>query len=50
MPMSIPPKDSVAEVIGYLKGKRTIRMAEHVERKVRNFVGHKFWAKRCSGL
>ena len=32
-------KGSVAEVIGYLKGKRPIRMAENVERKLRNFVG-----------
>ena len=44
--ISIPPKDTVAEVIGYLKGKRAIRMAEAFERKLRNFVAHKFWARR----
>jgi hypothetical protein len=30
--ISILPKDSVTEVIGYLKAKRPIRMAENVER------------------
>jgi putative transposase len=32
-------------VIGYLKGKRSIWIAQNVERKVRNFLGHKFWAR-----
>ena len=43
--MSIPPKYSVAEVIGYLKGKSSIWVAHNVERKARNFLGHKFWAR-----
>jgi putative transposase len=43
MLISIPPKYSVAEVIGYLKGKRSIWIAQSVERKLRNFLGHKFW-------
>src|SRR5271169_5731293 len=42
---SIPPKCSVAEVIGYLKGKSSIWVAQNVERKERNFLGHKFWAR-----
>jgi acetylornithine deacetylase/succinyl-diaminopimelate desuccinylase-like protein len=37
--ISILPKDSVTAVIGYLKAKRPIRMAENVERKLRNFCG-----------
>ena len=41
----IPPKYSVAEVIGYLKGKSSIWIAQNVERKLRNFLGHKFWAR-----
>jgi putative transposase len=41
----IPPKYSVAEVIGYLKGKSLIWVAQNVERKLRNFLGHKFWAR-----
>ena len=36
---------SVAEVIGYLKGKSSIWIAQNVERKLRNFLGHKFWAR-----
>jgi putative transposase len=43
--ISIPPKYSVSEVIGYLKGKSSIWIAQNVERKLRNFLGHKFWAR-----
>jgi putative transposase len=43
MLISIPPKYSVAEVIGYLKGKSSIWVKQNVERKLRNFLGHKFW-------
>ena len=43
--ISIPPKYSVAEVIGYLKGKSSIWIAQNVERKLRNFLGHKFWGE-----
>ena len=39
------PKYSVAEVIGYLKGKSSIWIAQNVERKLRNFLGHKFWVR-----
>jgi putative transposase len=45
MLISIPPKYSVAEVIGYLKGKSSIWIAQNVERKLRNFLGHKLWAR-----
>ena len=38
--ISIPPKYSVAEVTGYLKGKSSIWIAQNVERKARNFLGH----------
>jgi putative transposase len=37
MLISIPPKYSVAEVIGYLKGKSSIWIAQNVERKARKF-------------
>jgi putative transposase len=43
--LSIPPKYSVAEVIGYLNRKSSIWIAQNVERKLRNFLGHKFWAR-----
>ena len=32
-------------MIGYLKGKSSIWIAQNVERKLRNFLGHKFWAR-----
>ncbi|MDD4617049.1 MAG: IS200/IS605 family transposase [Alphaproteobacteria bacterium] len=41
----IPPKYSVAEVIGFIKGKSSIWIAQNVERKARNFTGHHFWAR-----
>ena len=37
-----PPRFWVAEVIGYLKGKSWIWIAQNVEHKLRNFLGHKF--------
>ena len=32
-------------MIGFLKGKSSIWIAQNVERKARNFLGHKFWAR-----
>jgi putative transposase len=29
----------------YMKGKSSIWIAQNVERKMRNFLGHKFWAR-----
>ena len=40
----IDPAEVLAEVIGYLK-KSSIWIAQNVERKLRNFLGHKFWAR-----
>src|SRR5665213_1217887 len=36
---------AVAQIIGYMKGKSSIWIAQNVERKMRNFLGHKFWAR-----
>ena len=45
MMISIPPKYSVAQVVGYIKGKSAIHIARtHAERR-RNFVGQHFWAR-----
>ena len=45
MLLSIPPKHSVAQVVGYIKGKSAIHIARvHFDRR-RNFVGHHFWAR-----
>jgi|HubBroStandDraft_3_1064219.scaffolds.fasta_scaffold604983_2 hypothetical protein len=35
----------VAQIIGYMKGMSSIWIAQNVERKMRNFMGHKFWAR-----
>ena len=45
MLISVPPNYSVAEVIGFIKGKSSIWIAQNVEGKARNFTGHKFWAR-----
>jgi putative transposase len=45
MLVSNPPKYSVAEAIGVIKGKSSIWIAQNVERRAKNFTGHKFWAR-----
>ena len=45
MMISIPPKYSVAQVIGYLKGKSAIHIAREFAGRKRNFVGQHFWAR-----
>ncbi len=45
MLISIPPKYSVAQVVGYIKGKSAIAIARNYQGKKRNFVGQHFWAR-----
>ncbi len=45
MLISIPPKHSVAEVVGYIKGKSAIAVARQFGGKQRNFSGERFWAR-----
>ena len=45
MVSSIPPKYSVAQVIGYIKGKSAIYIARTYVGKNRNFTGEQFWAR-----
>ena len=45
MMLSIPPKYSVAQVIGYIKGKSAIHIAREFGGRPRNFVGQHFWAR-----
>ncbi len=45
MMISIPPKYSVAQVIGYIKGKSAIHVARNFSERRRNFVGQHFWAR-----
>jgi putative transposase len=43
--ISIPPKCSVAQVVGFIKGKSAIAIARTYMGRRRNFVGHTFWAR-----
>lgn len=45
MMIAIPPKYSVAQVIGYIKGKSAIHVARTFGERKRNFVGQHFWAR-----
>ena len=45
MMISIPPKYSVAQVVGYIKGKSAIHIARTYAERRRNFVGQHFWAR-----
>ena len=45
MMISIPPKYSVAEVIGYMKGKSAIAVARQFGGRQRNFNGERLWAR-----
>ena len=45
MCVSIPPKYSLSNIVGYLKGKSAIHVFETHSRLRRNFRGHKFWAR-----
>ena len=42
--ISIPPKYSVAQVVGYMKGKSAIHIARNYMGRRRNFTGQKFWS------
>ncbi len=43
--LSIPPKYSVANTVGFLKGKSAIRIHREYFGKRRNFTGFHFWAR-----
>jgi len=45
MLIAIPPKYSVAQVVGYIKGKSAIHVAREFGGRKRNFVGQHFWAR-----
>ena len=45
MLVSIPPRYSVSQVVGYLKGKSAIHIARTFMGKPRNFTGESFWAR-----
>lgn len=43
--LSIPPKYSVANTVGFLKGKSAIRIHREYLGKRKNFTGFHFWAR-----
>jgi putative transposase len=45
MLISIPPKYSVAQVVGYIKGKSAINIARTYQGRRKNFTGQSFWAR-----
>jgi len=45
MLISIPPKYSVAQVVGYIKGKSAIHIARTFLDRGRNYTGQNFWAR-----
>ena len=45
MLISIPPKYSVSQAVGYLKGKSAIHIARTYAGRKRNFTGQKFQAR-----
>ena len=45
MLISIPPKYSVSQVVGYIKGKSAIHLARVYSERKRNFAGQSFWAR-----
>ncbi|MFA5632477.1 MAG: IS200/IS605 family transposase [Porticoccaceae bacterium] len=45
MMLSIPPKYSVSQVVGFIKGKSAIQIARLYQERKRNYVGQHFWAR-----
>ena len=43
--ISIPPKFSVAQVVGFIKGKSAIHIARAYLGRRKNFTGQNFWAR-----
>jgi len=43
--ISIPPKYSISEMMGYLKGKVAIRLFEHQKELSRRYWGKHFWTR-----
>ena len=45
MLIAIPPKHSVSQIVGYIKGKSAIAVARQFSGRKRNFNGESFWAR-----
>jgi len=45
MVLSIPPKYSVAMIVGFLKGKSAIRLHQEFSKHYKNYHGKSFWSR-----
>ena len=45
--ISIPPKYSVSQIVGFIKGKSAISIARTYFGRRKNFTGQSFWARGC---
>ena len=45
MLIAIPPKYTISDIVGYIKGKSAIAVARQFNNKHRNFNGEKLWAR-----
>ena len=45
MLISIPPKYSVSQIMGYIKGKSAIQLARTYVGRKKNFTGENFWVR-----
>jgi len=43
--LSIPPKYSVAQIVGFIKGTSAIQITRNFQGRKKNFVGQNFWAR-----
>lgn len=43
--LSIPPKYSVSQIVGFIKGKSAIQIARNFQGRKQNFGGQNFWAR-----
>jgi putative transposase len=48
MLLSIPPKYSVAQVVGFIKGKSALHLARTFMGRGKNYTGHHCWARGYS--
>ena len=47
MCLNIPPKFSVSNVLGFIKGNSAISIARNFKGRQRNYAGKEFWARGC---
>lgn len=43
--LSIPPKYSVSQIVGFIKGKSTIQITRNFQSRKKSFVRQHFWAR-----